>query len=103
MTETGHKGTRAVIRVLDTLSAADGWLPTPSIVTRTGLHKELVPQVLDELAAHGWVERRDNPELGPLWLIGPELPRIGLAYQRRLEREARELRDRTLALLVERT
>lgn len=99
MTPTSHKGTRAVVSLIDDLQAANGWQPTSAIVARTGIHKDVAPAMLEELASCGWVERREDEHLGTLWLIGPELPRIGLAYQRRLHRAAEELRARTLRLL----
>lgn len=93
-----HRNTANVCQALEVLLAADGWLTTRQVADAAGVHKNTAPDILEELASRGWVERRDV-DGSPRWLIGPELPRIGLAYQRRLAAEAEALAHRTARLV----
>lgn len=88
-----HKSTAQVCELLNMLEQADDWVPTRALAERAEVPRSTASQALEELAGRGWVEER-RTDAGRLWRLGPELPRIGLAYQSRLVAEAAELKRR---------
>ena len=86
-----HTATANVADVLDVLLAFPGWLGTKDIAARSSTHRDTTRRILAELERRGWVEHRLVDETDA-WAIGPELPRIGLAYLERLGAEQARLR-----------
>jgi len=93
MSRAAHKATLAVVKLITHLRIHGGWLTTSLLAAKCQLARETVRRVAEELQAHGWVEGR-NIEGTTWWRLGPELPRIGIDYQRRLAAEANDLQQR---------
>lgn len=87
-----HKATGDVMALLLVLAHHAGALPTRELAERAEVHRDTARRILRELATQGWVRvvGQDDAEV---WSIGPELPRLGLDYQRRLVAAARALHD----------
>lgn len=88
--EVSHKGTATVVFIITTLRTHHGWMSTTAVADLTKTHRDTVRRMLAELDQHGWVEHRVN-DGADFWALGPELPRIGLDFQRRLAAQAAEL------------
>ena len=74
-----HKATGHVCAVLDVLLACGGWLNTKAVAEAAEVPRPTTRDILAELRTRHWVEHREA-DGAQLWCIGPELPRIGLAY-----------------------
>lgn len=87
-----HRATANVVALLTHLARHRGWLSAPALADMphvTG-NRDAARRVLNELAAHGWVEAADHGE-GTLYRLGPELPRVGLAWMQQLQAEITSL------------
>lgn len=84
-----HKPTAAVVELLTLLGDSD-LLSLIQIEAALGVHAQTTTKMLEELTAVGWVETRVQSGR-TLYTLGPELPRLALAYQRRLAAEAERL------------
>lgn len=80
-----------VMAVLGQLLDAGGWLTSRELGERAGLDRNQVRRICRTLEVVGWV-RRESHDGSDFWTLGPELPRIGMAYQRQLQKQAEQLR-----------
>lgn len=85
-----HKGAADVMALLLVLARRHGALGTGELAQAAEVHRDTARRILRELAAAGWVRLVGQDE-GEVWSLGPELPRLGLDWQRRLVEAAREL------------
>lgn len=77
--------------VLDALLNAQGYLTTIQVGERVGTSRETARRILRTLLSAGWVHRAEV-EGADLWLLGPELPRIGVQFHELLAARQRALR-----------
>lgn len=90
-----HRSTALVCELMDALLLHGGWTAFSALLARDLAHRQTLEAAIAELAARGWVERRERDN--EAWLRpGPELPRIGLAYLRQLTAEQEDLERRAI-------
>lgn len=86
-----HDTTWMVMGVMHSLLEAEGGLMASDLATTLETSLDTMRRVLRTLAHRGWV--RTVPMGGrDAWVIGPELPRIGVQFQELLLRQQRALR-----------
>lgn len=85
-----HQGAADTMALLLVLAAHAGVLPTSEVARRADVGRDSARRILRALATQDWVRRFDGED-GERWSLGPELPRLGLAYQRRLVEAAEAL------------
>lgn len=68
-----------------------GWMSTQELATKLDTHRDTMRRICQTLAFKGWLVSQDV-DGKQMWTIGPELPRIGLAYLELLTRRAQGLR-----------
>lgn len=78
-----HKATADVMALLLVLARHAGVLSTRELAESAQVHRDTARRILRELAGQGWVRVVGEGD-GEAWSLGPELPRLGLDYQRRL-------------------
>lgn len=74
------------------LAEQGGALSTADAGQRADVQRDTARRILRQLADAGWVRPVAGAGEGDRWVLGPELPRLGLDYQRRLVEAARELK-----------
>ncbi len=87
-----HKATGDVMALLLILASRHGSMATRELAEAAEVHRDTTRRMLRELATAGWVRVVGQDE-GEVWSLGPELPRLGLDWQRRLVEAARALHD----------
>lgn len=102
MSETTHQPTADVVAIVGHLLEHGGWARSAEIGRVAGVHRDTARRILRELGDAGWVEAR--PIDGETrYRIGPELPRLGLAFLALLQREQEETKRRWTAATVPHT
>lgn len=95
--EAFHTATADVIAILGVLLERGGWT-SPGQLGLT-VHRDTARRILRELARASWAEMREL-EGETRFRIGPELPRIGLAYLSLLQAEQEQIASRYQAATV---
>lgn len=89
---THHQSTFSLVSIIGSLRKHGGWMRTGPLATQSDVARDSCLRILYELERHGWVTLREH-EGARWWHLGPELPRIGIDYQRRLTAEAVAIRE----------
>jgi predicted transcriptional regulator len=99
-TEVEHQPTADVVLTLTYLLEHGGWARSSELARVSGVHRDTARRILRQLTNAAWVEAREV-EGETRYRVGPELPRIGLAFLELLQREQWEIRKRYDAATVQ--
>jgi len=91
--EIEHQPTADVILIVSYLLEHGGWARSSELARASGVHRDTARRILGQLAQSAWAERREV-EGETRYRVGPELPRIGLAFLELLTREQAEILGR---------
>lgn len=100
--EVEHAPTADVVTTMTALLEHGGWARSGDLARVSGVHRDTARRILRQLASAGWVEAREL-EGETRYRIGPELPRLGLAFLGLLQREQDDARTRFQAATVPHT
>lgn len=100
--EVEHAPTADVVTILTALLEHGGWARASELGRASGVHRDTARRILRQLSLSRWVESQDL-DGETRFRIGPELPRIGLAFVTLLQREQEDARARFEAATVPHT
>ncbi len=87
MTAEQHAATANLVQIAGVLLEHGGWVTTQGLAERTGIHRDTCRRILAEGARAGWFAHAED-DGGDRWSLGPELPRIGLAWLQKMTERA---------------